>query len=319
MIDLRILNASKNKQSMQQEQSHSRSRSGFTIVELMIVIVVIALLAAITLVAYNAVKARAFDSQRSSNVSSIAKIIAASQVTEGGYRPEMFLSGDGMGGGSLEVENVARLNELGLDPKIMRNPSAPEGIANSFVFNEYVYQGEESGGQLSTLPNDTTVTMYLPKAVPTGYSSWDDFWDDYYTTFDEFSNEYTQTHPFPENYEDEEAWYEAYEVAFAAEHPEMASIYAEGDSTEVDMPKTSVYIVDVLGATTAGTGYCNFEYAGEDYRTYQCTGPLPDDPESWGHIPITGIRISYYNQTSGTWQQKQVGSGNAFGDYENYF
>ena len=43
--------------------SHKR-RTGFTIVELLIVIVIIAILAAITIVAYNGLQQRARDSQR---------------------------------------------------------------------------------------------------------------------------------------------------------------------------------------------------------------------------------------------------------------
>lgn len=53
----------------------TKSKSGFTIVELLIVIVVIAILAAITVVAYNGIQARAKVTKKQTAVSSIVKKI----------------------------------------------------------------------------------------------------------------------------------------------------------------------------------------------------------------------------------------------------
>jgi prepilin-type N-terminal cleavage/methylation domain-containing protein len=50
-----------------------KTTSGFTIVELLVVIVVIAILAAITIVAYNGIQARARDTQRIQDIKTIAK------------------------------------------------------------------------------------------------------------------------------------------------------------------------------------------------------------------------------------------------------
>lgn len=58
---------------------------GFTIVELLIVIVVIAILAAITIVAYNGIQQRARDSQRKSDLSNIAKALNLYNVDHGDY------------------------------------------------------------------------------------------------------------------------------------------------------------------------------------------------------------------------------------------
>lgn len=52
---------------------HRSAPRGFTIVELLIVIVIIAILAAITIVAYNGIRNRAYDSAVTSDLSSIAK------------------------------------------------------------------------------------------------------------------------------------------------------------------------------------------------------------------------------------------------------
>lgn len=52
---------------------------GFTIVELLIVIVVIAILAAISIIAYNGIQSRARDAQRSNDIATI-KMVAAQAI-----------------------------------------------------------------------------------------------------------------------------------------------------------------------------------------------------------------------------------------------
>lgn len=58
---------------------------GFTIVELLIVIVVIAILAAITLVAYNGAQGRARDSQRVADLKTIMKALEVYKINNGAY------------------------------------------------------------------------------------------------------------------------------------------------------------------------------------------------------------------------------------------
>ena len=64
------------------KQTKSR---GFTIVELLIVIVVIAILAAITIVAYNGIQTRARDAQRAQDVKTIAKALELYYADKGEY------------------------------------------------------------------------------------------------------------------------------------------------------------------------------------------------------------------------------------------
>jgi general secretion pathway protein G len=64
--------------------SRSNQR-GFTIVELLIVIVVIGILAAITIIAYNGVTKRANDTQRKSDVKSIAKALELYYIDNNRY------------------------------------------------------------------------------------------------------------------------------------------------------------------------------------------------------------------------------------------
>lgn len=63
----------------------AKNKHGFTIVELLIVIVVIAILAAITIVSYNGITARANDSAVKSTITQIAKQLDVYYVTTGAY------------------------------------------------------------------------------------------------------------------------------------------------------------------------------------------------------------------------------------------
>lgn len=60
-------------------------QSGFTIVELLIVIVVIAILAAITIVAYNGIQQRARDSDRTADITAVQKALELYRVDNGNY------------------------------------------------------------------------------------------------------------------------------------------------------------------------------------------------------------------------------------------
>ncbi len=63
----------------------NKTNSGFTIVELLIVIVVIAILAAISIVAYNGIQNRANDSIVKSDLSQVAKKLEHYKVLNGTY------------------------------------------------------------------------------------------------------------------------------------------------------------------------------------------------------------------------------------------
>jgi len=63
----------------------NKQQNGFTIVELLIVIVVIGILAAITIVAFNGVSAKARDTRMVSNISAIQKKLEVFYTTNGYY------------------------------------------------------------------------------------------------------------------------------------------------------------------------------------------------------------------------------------------
>lgn len=64
---------------------HSKPKSGFTIVELLIVIVVVAILAAISIVAYNGIQERAYNTKIVAMVRSYAQSIELYRTEQGHY------------------------------------------------------------------------------------------------------------------------------------------------------------------------------------------------------------------------------------------
>ena len=70
---------------IQYDNYRRTGQAGFTIVELLIVIVVIAILAAITIVAYNGIQNRAYDSVVASDISAARKKLEMAKVDLGHY------------------------------------------------------------------------------------------------------------------------------------------------------------------------------------------------------------------------------------------
>ncbi len=75
---------------------------GFTIVELLIVIVVIAILAAVTVVAYTGMRARAEEAKFEADVKSIATILGMENSTEGRYPSSLSAANNNKGIPSIE-------------------------------------------------------------------------------------------------------------------------------------------------------------------------------------------------------------------------
>lgn len=107
---------------------------GFTIVELLIVIVVIAILAAISVVAYTGIQERARDADRTSDINAIHKAIelyAADYEKSNGSYPKQ--------GGVVGMDTNFPVETLGLPRSAIVNPDAPAGTQNS------INQGNFSG------------------------------------------------------------------------------------------------------------------------------------------------------------------------------
>lgn len=92
-------------------------QSGFTIVELLIVVVVIAILAAITIVAYNGIKEKAAYASMRSEIASINKAILLYHADNGSY-PVTPASGTGCSGNWCGYSRATGDNFIpGLSPK----------------------------------------------------------------------------------------------------------------------------------------------------------------------------------------------------------
>lgn len=96
------------------------NQQGFTIVELLIVIVVIAILAAISIVAFTGVQQRGRDSARASDVNSISKALTAYTADGGAWPADATTEDTGARDvlADYETANISQtiLNKLGTTP-----------------------------------------------------------------------------------------------------------------------------------------------------------------------------------------------------------
>lgn len=138
---------------------------GFTVVELLIVIVVIAILAAITIVAYNGIQARSRDSVRMSDLAQLAKATKLYAADNGNYAEincgssgSGWLPSDYDGAGPAVSVNTCLISG-GYIPKEIRDPG---GLASCSGLTCFAYM-KCSGGlgtyylaHLETLPQTST-------------------------------------------------------------------------------------------------------------------------------------------------------------------
>ena len=103
------------------------SYKAFTIIELLVVIVVIGIIAAVSIVAYNGVQARARDVANDSNITNILKIAELHRAQEDVYPGMYYGEENGMNRWDTAVDT---------ESSVYRNPAAPEWLTTgSFVLN----------------------------------------------------------------------------------------------------------------------------------------------------------------------------------------
>ena len=147
--------------------------NGFTIVELLIVVVVIAILAAITIVSFNGIQARAKYSVMQQDVATINKAIM-SFYAEKGYYPSVGSAAGNSG------TNLASIESQLVPAYISKLPTfAPDGLGGYYV---YIW---EAGGKeyklLRLVPNTIDLPSVEqsnpridPKRPTRGWGYWSD-------------------------------------------------------------------------------------------------------------------------------------------------
>ncbi len=119
--------------------------SGFTIVELLIVIVVIAVLASITIVAYNGIQARSRDSKRIEKVKSIARALELYRIDNGRYPPIQDGSGaEGVCGSQTENWGHCDRSKTLTDALAPYMQIDPTSLSNATQGNYYYYYTSQS-------------------------------------------------------------------------------------------------------------------------------------------------------------------------------
>jgi general secretion pathway protein G len=150
---------------LQSNSSGRTNQRGFTIVELLIVIVVIAILAAITIVAYNGVQVRARDSQRRSDVTAIKKALELYYIDNG-----KFPSGNGstsINSGWSTTADASWANlATALRPYLATLPTDPTSTPNISVINssttgmDYAYFADYGGSYCGAGVSQTYLLAY---------------------------------------------------------------------------------------------------------------------------------------------------------------
>ena len=134
---------------------------GFTIVELLIVIVVIAILAAISVVAYNGIQVRARDTQRKADISAIVKSLELYHAIEGVYPTA---GGSHFSGSwSTTADASWATLETRLKPHISKLPTDPISTPNANILSltgyNYAYF-RSNGGYCDAEPGQVYILVY---------------------------------------------------------------------------------------------------------------------------------------------------------------
>lgn len=143
--------------------------SGFTIVELLIVIVVIALLAAISIVAYTGIQARARDSQRQQDVKVITQALEMYYLDHGRYPASSCTDSCGSVNAAWSTTNAGNgwenlashlvpeyISELPLDPNPTMGSNPYSGVGRGY--------GYFSGNACGTTGRQAYILVYTLEA-----------------------------------------------------------------------------------------------------------------------------------------------------------
>lgn len=137
----------------------NKKQSGFTIVELLIVIIVIGILAALVLNTFQGVQARARDTERRTDINSVATQLEAYYADFGHYPDGSVAATCGDGADSCALST---LTSRGLDAEALNDPqnNAINVAANPGTNNQYYYDvtgATCAGGQCDSFSLSTAL------------------------------------------------------------------------------------------------------------------------------------------------------------------
>ena len=141
-------------------KQHSQQQRGFTIVELLIVIVVIAILAAISIVAYNGIQTRSLDTKREQDMVTIEKAIKGYDALYGGVPVTSAFGGAGPGdwnNSSMSSWLSFLRKDFGHMPVDSKNSLNGSSDASSGITRVYFYYCYQSSSIIE--PNMPTVRL----------------------------------------------------------------------------------------------------------------------------------------------------------------
>lgn len=157
-----------------------QTRTGFTIVELLIVIVVIAILATISIVAYNGIQERARDSIRKQDLATLVKATKLYAVDKGDYAQAGCGSGTGSGWLNRDYDGTGpyiSVNECLMSTGSLQKPiKDPSGLESCSGTGCRAYMKASCGtgtwyfANLETVPQDIAFTDNKCQ------SSWDELY-----------------------------------------------------------------------------------------------------------------------------------------------
>ncbi len=318
--------------------------AGFTIIEILITTTIIAVLAAVTVVAYRGIVARAKDSAMESNISNLIKKTGEISAETGSINASLLV---GTSSGAVNPDQLRILRENGLSIDALRHPRASPRETTSIYFN-----GLYNNTHLLDLPDDAMIKQpALPEAIPGGFATWYDAitsldrtviqggpeYDQWRNSVEGAMEQWETAHPWNENASEEEQ--KAYMIEI---YTAIANIYMSfplpndeatraveayatlliwnarqevgDDTTFVMIPKKNIYIAELLGATAAEdscSGRWNYSESTSNI-TVVCGQDTHYD------ATITGVRIHYYSEVQKKWLSKSYGSGTPFANYDNY-
>jgi prepilin-type N-terminal cleavage/methylation domain-containing protein len=141
----------------------TNTKHGFTIVELLIVIVVIAILAAITIVAYNGIQTRARTAEKVSDVSAVMKQLELFYA-DNGYYPRI----DRLSPANIDATRATMFNNVSKDIFIAPGSTQPKssyiGYVGGILPEQYTYKSFTSSGaqcdNASNTPDESVCVRY---------------------------------------------------------------------------------------------------------------------------------------------------------------